>query len=336
MIKLDAVDRSRLLLEIVGIIALFLVPPAIYETPYRLYILHILILAMIYAVFGQSWNILAGYAGQVSLGHEVLLGTGAYASALLIFFYHANPWLTLIASAVMAIAVGMALGAVTFKLRGFYFALATLAFAEMVRLIVLALPGVTRGAEGVPVPVPRPVKMFGLIVDFKSKFSWYYITLVFMIIVFYLTYKLTRSKYGLLLRSIREDEDAAASLGADTFKLKMLAMIVSAAFAGIAGGLYANYMGYIDPAWEAGGVLSPFTGLDALVIGILGGMGTVIGPLIGSLVRVGLGEYLRAYIGIAAGFDIFTFGIIIVAVVLALPAGIWGYINEKLLRREAR
>lgn len=330
--KLGITDRSRLLLETVGIIVLFLIPPAIYATPYRLYLLHILILAMIYAVFGQSWNILAGYAGQISLGHEVLLGTGAYASALLVYFYHMDPWLTLIASAAMAIAIGMALGAVTFKLRGFYFALATLAFAEMVRLIILAWSGVTRGAEGVPVPVPQPVNMLGFIIDFKSKFSWYYITLVFMIIAFYLTYKLTRSKYGLLFRSVREDEDAAASLGVNTFKLKMLAMLVSAAFAGIAGGLYANYMGYIDPAWEAGGVLSPFTGLDALVIGIVGGMGTVIGPIIGSLVRVGLGEYLRAYIGVAAGFDIFTFGAIVVAVVLVLPTGIWGYIDEKLLR----
>ena len=317
-------------LAILGVIVLAALPAALAGNDY---LLHVLILIMLFAVLGQSWNVLAGYAGQVSLGHNALFGMGAYASALLIFYFHVNPWATLAASAVFAVLLGLAMGATTFKLRGAYFALATYAFAEIVRLIIENTPSVTRGAAGVPVPTPKPLAIFGYAISFNSKVVWYYIALATMIVALYVTYRLTDSKYGLLLKSVMEDEDAAISLGVNSFRLKMMAMTISAALAGVAGGLYAIYIGFVDPTWGPGGVLSPFTGLDAVIIGILGGMGTVIGPVVGSLIRVGLGEYLRSTLGLVAGYDTFTFGVVIVAVILLLPIGVWGVIKERISRR---
>lgn len=324
---------SRTLTIILLVLIAALIPILIGE---QTYILHILIVVLIFASFTQSWNILAGFAGQPSLGHNVYFGIGAYTLGLLVHytsFFRANPWPAVILGGICSIIVaGLPIGAICFRLRGIFFAFATLVSSEIVRLIVLNTE-FTRGGLGVIIPTPPKVQLGGLLIDFRSKIPYYYMALTLMLIIFLSTYLIVKSRIGFKLLTIREDEDASLSIGVNAFRLKLLAMTVSSFFAGTAGALYAQYISYIDPSPDPGGVLATSTGLDVIITGILGGRGTVIGPLIGALIRYPLGEFLRVTFGFSAGLDLFTFGVVLIIVILLFPEGIWGYVSEKVLKK---
>jgi branched-chain amino acid transport system permease protein len=230
------------------------------------------------------------------------------------------------------VVVGLPIGAICFRLRGIFFAFATLVSSEIVRLIVLNTE-FTLGGLGVIIPVAPKVQLGGLLIDFRSKIPYYYMALVLMLVIFFLTHLMVKSSIGFKLLTIREDEDAAISVGVNSFKLKLFAMVMSSFFAGVAGALYAQYISYIDPSSEAGGVLATATGLDVIITGVLGGRGTIMGPLIGSLIRHPLGEFLRVSFGFSAGLDLLTFGVVLVIVILLCPGGIWKYFSEKISRR---
>lgn len=293
------------------------------------YLVHIFVLIFIFIVFGEAWNLLAGFAGQVSLGHNVFFGTGAYASALLVYYFDMNPWATLIAGGVFSMLLAIPIGLICFRLRGAYFALATLALSEVVRLVIMNWTDVTRGGLGVVIPVPQPIQIGSFIIDFHSKIPYYYMALVITIATIYITNKIVRSRYGFKLLTIREDEDAASSLGVNALKLKLFALIVSTFIAGLIGAFYAQYILYVDPTTDPGAVLSPFLGLDAILVGLIGGVGTVFGPVIGGILRQGLGEYLRMNFGWTGGLDLFIFGVILILMVLFLPHGIWGTLRRR-------
>lgn len=296
------------------------------------YIMHILIIIFIFASVVQSWNILSGFAGQISLGHNVFFGIGAYTLALLVYytkFFKANPWPALILGGIISVIIaGLPIGAICFRLRGIYFVFATLASSEIIRLIVLNTE-FTLGGLGVIIPVPPKVQVGGFLIDFRSKIPYYYMALVLMLITFLVTYLIMKSSIGFKLLLIREDEDTAASVGVNSFLLKLFAMSISSFFAGVAGALYAQYISYIDPSPEPGGVLATLTGLDVIITGMLGGMGTIMGPLIGSLIRYPLGEFLRVSFGFSAGVDLLIFGVVLIVVILLCPGGIWKYISGK-------
>lgn len=299
------------------------------------YIMHILIVVLIFASLAQSWNMLAGFAGQPSLGHNVFFGIGAYTLGLLVYyidFFKANPWIALILGGfVSAFLIGLPIGTICFRLRGIYFAFATLVSSEIIRIIILNSEFTLAGL-GVIIPVPPPIQFGDFVINFRSKIPYYYIVLALTFIIFISTHLIVKSHIGFKLLTIREDEDAALSIGVNSFKAKLFAMLVSSFFAGIAGALYASYMSYIDPSPDPGGVLSTATGLDVIIVGILGGIGTVVGPLIGALIRYPLGEYLRVTFGFTAGLDLMIFGIILVVIIILFPGGVWKFISEKILK----
>jgi branched-chain amino acid transport system permease protein len=315
---------------LIALIIIALIAPL--QIAAQTYLLHIIVLIFLFAALAQSWNLLAGYAGQPSLGHALFFGMGAYTAGILTLhteYFKTNPWPSLILGGFVGALLGIAIGAVCFRLRGPYFALATLAATEVARLIVMNSE-FTNGAIGITIRVPPPITTTFFTIDFTEKLPYYYITLVIMILSFYAVYTLSKSRYGLLLRSIRDDEDAAMTLGVNAFRLKLFTMFISGFIAGVVGSLYAIYISYIDPAMDPGGVLTLFTSIEPVLITIIGGAATVIGPLIGSVIRVGVGEYLRVIFGWRAGMDLIFFGLIFLIIFFLARKGIWGLIRSRI------
>lgn len=299
--------------------------------PEQTYILHMMIIILMFAVFAQSWNLLAGYAGQPSLGQALFFGMGAYTTGLLalyVDYFKTNIWLTIFAGAAVSSLIGLAIGAICFRLRGPYFALATIAGMEIVRLSIL-YSDFTKGGYGIVIPVPPTIITPLFTIDFVAKMPFYYIAFFMVIISYAIVYIISKSRYGLMLQSIREDEDAASSLGVNPFRLRLFVMGVSGLICGIVGAFYAIYIGFIDPNMEAGGVLSLFTSVDAIIMTIIGGVGTIFGPFVGSLIKISVSEYLRVSFGWRAGVDVIIFGALLIIFYLFAPKGIWGTLKLK-------
>jgi len=296
------------------------------------YLLHIIVLIFLFSALAQSWNLLAGYAGQPSLGHALFFGMGAYTTGLLTLhteYFKINPWPSLILGGFVGALLGIAIGAVCFRLRGPYFALATLAATEVARLLVMN-SDFTNGAIGITIRVPPPISTPFFTINFTEKLPYYYFSLIIMVISFYVVYVLSNSRYGLLLRSIKDDEDAAMTLGVNAFRLKLFTMFISGFIAGVIGALYAIYISYIDPSLEPGGVLTLFTSIEPVLITIIGGAATIVGPFIGSVIRIGVGEYLRVLFGWRAGMDLIFFGLIFLIIFFLARKGIWGVIKSRI------
>lgn len=283
-------------------------------------LLHLLIIVFFYAYLGQAWNILGGYAGQFSFGHAAFFGLGAYTSTLLYLKLGVSPWLGLLAAGCVGMAFGLFCGYLSFRygLRGPYFALVMLAFAEMLRIVAENWTAVG-GSVGILVPLQgnAPWQF-----QFASKVAFYYVMLALLAGITALTWGIGRSRLGTYLLAIRENEEAAAALGVDPFRTKMIAMAFSAFLTALGGTFYAQYLLYIDPEITFG----PTVSIEILLRPIIGGAGTVLGPLLGSLVLTPLSEtaktLFRGYIGV----HLMIFGALLVAVIIFLPQGIMGLV----------
>ncbi len=278
---------------------------------------NLLITVFYYAFLGQAWNILGGYAGQLSLGHAAFFAIGAYTSAVLAVQYAVSPWLGMFVGAVLAALLSLGIGYLGFRfgLRGFYFILLTLAAAEICRLVALHLP-ILGGYTGLFINfTPNPWQF-----QFKGKIPYYFIALGFLVFASAVVWLLERSKLGTYLVAIREDEDASEALGVDTFRYKMMAYALSAALTALGGTFYAYFQYYLQPNT----VLNLNYSVDIMIRPIVGGMGTILGPILGSLLLELLGEFSRTYFaGATAGLSIVTYGILLIIVVLFLPRGIY-------------
>ena len=278
------------------------------------YILHMMIMVFIWICLGQSWNLLGGFPGQVSFGHATFYGVGAYSAGLLAFHYEASTWYGMILGPLMAMVFAVPLGLICFRLRGAYFALAMLALAEVLRLVATNWIAFTNGSVGI------------LIVPTMAKVSFYYIALGLAALSFYVIRAVVHSKWGFYFVAIREDQDAAESMGIDTTRYKLLSLLISAFFTGLAGAFYMNYMAFIDPH-----VVFSLVDVSIMMILVvmLGGAGTLYGPAIGAVIMVVLGEVFRAYIGHA---NLLVLGILIIFIIVFLPDGvveIRGYLKRR-------
>jgi len=296
---------------VVGLILLAL--PFWVSSPWQ----NLVITVFYYAFLGQAWNILGGYAGQLSLGHAAFFAIGAYTSAVLAVHYAVSPWLGMFVGAVLAALLSLGIGYLGFRfgLRGFYFILLTLAAAEICRLVALHLP-ILGGYTGLFINfTPNPWQF-----QFKGKIPYYFIALGFLVFASAVVWLLERSKLGTYLVAIREDEDASEALGVDTFRYKMMAYALSAALTALGGTFYAYFQYYLQPNT----VLNLNHSVDIMIRPIVGGMGTILGPILGSLLLELLGEFSRTYFaGATAGLSIVTYGILLIIVVLFLPRGIY-------------
>lgn len=288
--------------------------------------LNLLVTTLIVALTAQGWNILAGYCGQYSFGHAAFFGVAAYAGAVLQLRYGANAWVAFAAAVALAGVVGWTIGAMVFRagLTGSYFALVTLAFAEVFRIVVNAAP-FTGGAAGLLVPLAPDPSNF----QFRSRVVLFYITLLCVGAVMVLTRAIERRRLGAYMIAVRENEAAAKALGVDTLRTKLAAITLSAAITGIAGGLYLQNALYIDSTIAFGAHVS----VEALAAPIVGGLGTVFGPVVGALTLHGVGELTKLYAGRVPGIDLVVYGVVLILTVAFAPRGLVGLWHDLSGRR---
>jgi len=295
------------------IILLFLAvfPLVVHSDYYR----HIFIIALMWVVIGSSWNLLAGYTGQVSFGHAVFFGTGAYAAGLCVTKLGISAWWGMLLGGPAAMLVGFLMGCVCFRLRGPYFALATLAIAEIFRLVAIFWRDFTEGMQGILI-----------IQSFRSKIPYYYLALIIAAICVFTIYSIMRSKWGYYFVAIREDQDAAESIGISSFHYKSISLMVSSFFSGVAGAFYMNYMAFIDPEV----VFSlHYISIMAILVGIIGGAGTLYGPPVGAFIMVLLQELFRSsFFGMAPRWvsdaHALVFGLLVIFVIRYMANGVVG------------
>jgi branched-chain amino acid transport system permease protein len=313
----------RLALVIVGGAVLLVLPLYLSSTWQNLFIT-----AFYYAFLGQAWNILGGYAGQLSLGHAAFFAIGAYASAVLATHFAISPWLGMFVGAALAALLSLGIGYLGFRfgLRGFYFILLTLAAAEICRLVALHLP-ILGGYTGLFINFkPNPWQF-----QFRGKIPYYYIALAFLVLASGIVWMIDRSKLGAYLMAIREDEDASEALGVDTFRYKMIAYAVSAALTAFGGTFYAYFQFYLQPNT----VLNINHSVDIMIRPIVGGSGTLLGPVLGSFLLELLGEFSRTYFaGGTAGLSVVIYGLLLIVVVLFLPRGVYPTLLHWMRRRQ--
>jgi branched-chain amino acid transport system permease protein len=290
--------------------------------------LDILIMILLWGMLASSWNIAGGYAGMFSLGHGAFIGIGAYMSSMLFIHFKISPWLGMIIGAIAAGIVATLLGYICGRLKGHYFALATIAFVELMNISGVQLKELTRGSEGLSIPFRPGWANF----MFENKVTYAYIGLAFMAVIYFVTLAIERSKLGYYLVALREDEEAAKSLGIDTAMIKMIAIGISGFFAAIGGTFYAQYILFIEPDT----VLSFAFSVQVALVTIIGGMGTALGPIVGSFLLTPLSMLLRAYLGGGlSGLHIVIYGVLLIIVVLFLPEGIVNTIKGHLKRHRA-
>lgn len=289
------------------------------------YALGIFVMIFFYAYLGQSWNVLTGYTGHISLGHALYLGTGAYTSTYLAQTFGLSPWIGMLVGGLIASVISLFLGFLGFRfgIRGVYFVIMTIAFAEIARLIVSHVEALG-SFSGIFLDFNPSFVNF----QFRGNLPYYYISLGFMIFSLIAVRLLEVSKLGRFMVAIREDEDAAQALGVNTFKYNMMAIAISAFMTSLAGTFYANYIFYLHPNTLFG--IS--TSIELILRPIVGGMGTLFGPLIGSLILTPLSEISRAYFakGGLEGLHLILYGILTILVVLFMPKGIIIYVKRLL------
>jgi len=280
-------------------------------------VLNFLVMALLIALAGQGWNLLGGYGGQYSFGHAAFFGTGAYVTAILQVRYGINAWLGLLIGIAAGALVGAVIGALSFRsgLKGSYFSLVTLAFAEVFRIVASVTP-ITGAGVGTLIKLDLRPEAF----QFQSRAPFYWIALALVGLSLVLVRAIEQSRFGAYLVAIRENEDAAEALGVDAFKVKLAAMTISAAITATAGCFYAQYFLFLDAAIAYG----PWISVDALLAPIVGGAGTLFGPLIGAIVIKTLGEATKLMTGGAPGLDLVIYGLVLIAVVGLAPRGIAG------------
>lgn len=309
---------SRQTWIIIGIVLvlLHLLPWAIPQ------IVHIVIMIYLFATMGQAWNVLGGYTGQFSFGHSLFFGLGAYVSTLLYLKLGITPWIGILVSCLSGIALGLFIGALSFRygLKGPFFALIMLAFAEIFHMITMGWNAVG-GSPGLLIPLKGNTPH---LMQFTSKQPFYYMALWMMVGSLYLVWRLEKTRTGLYFLSVREDHDAAEALGVDTFKVQMIAMAISAGLTAMIGTIYAQYLLFIDPD-STFGILNS---VEIMVRPIIGGPGTVLGPLLGSVVLTPLAEITRLAFQSYSGVYLMWYGMILVIVIMFLPHGLMGMIRQ--------
>jgi branched-chain amino acid transport system permease protein len=290
------------------------------------YVLGIFVMIYFYAYLGQSWNVLTGYTGHISLGHALYLGIGAYTSTYLALSFGLSPWIGMLAGGLIASAISLVLGFLGFRfgIRGVYFVILTIAFAEIARLVVSHIDALG-SFSGIFLDFNPSFINF----QFRGNLPYYYISLGFMVFSIVAVRLLEVSKLGRFMVAIRENEEAAQALGVNTFKYNMMAIAISAFMTALAGTFYANYIFYLHPNTLFG----MSTSIELILRPIVGGLGTIFGPVIGSFILTPLSEISRAYFakGGLEGLHLILYGLLTILVVLFMPRGIIVYV-KRLLR----
>jgi branched-chain amino acid transport system permease protein len=310
----NSITRRRRVELMVGAVALVVL--AVLPLPIRdVYTQNLIILTVLYAGLSQAWNILGGYCGQISLGHGLYFGIGAYVSTMLFVSAGIPPTIGMFAAGVVGGVVALLVGWPCFRLSGHYYAIATVVVGEIGYLLFLNWDFV-HGATGINIPFHGENWMA---LQFRTaKLPFHYVVLAFAAVTWIVAWLIEGSRWGYSWRAVRDDVTAARSLAVRIFPSKMAAAAISGFFTGMGGAIYAQYVGYIDPDSVLASNFSILIALPA----VLGGVGTLWGPLIGAIVLIPTSELTRSYLGGAGGADLMIYGALIVAVALLRPAGL--------------
>lgn len=297
--------------------AVAVLPVALAFNPYYL---SIFIGALILGAVSMAWNLLAGVCGQVSFGHAAFFGVGAYASAILSTKAGLDPYASMAVSGAAGVVAALAIGVPAFRLRGPYFALAILAFAEAMKLLAVNLTGLTEGSRGIyDIPPPPPLRLFGVAIDFyASRVANYYFAALLLLAAYLAVSFVRRSNAGLAMSAVHGDEETAAGIGVPVVRTKALALSVSAFLTALMGAFYAHYVRFLSPdsAFDGSWSVMPIVG------SLFGGMGTLVGPSVGALVITGLDEFVFKRF-FETGHKLF-FGLLLAVVIVWAPAGLLG------------
>jgi branched-chain amino acid transport system permease protein len=287
------------------------------------------IVMLMTAQLGVAWNILGGYAGQVSLGHAAFFGCGAYVSTYLLLHLGVTPWLGMIAGAAAAAVLALVVGWPCFRLRGHYFAMATIAVAEIVQALVTNWDALG-GAVGLSLPITES-GWRGMVFN-TSKLPYYYLALGLLALTLLINRSIARSHFGYYFRAIKDEPDAARSLGVSLTRYKLVAIALSSALTAAGGTLYAQKELYIDP----GSVLSTALSIKISLVAILGGVGTLSGPVIGAILLTAIEESTRRWFGGSGrGTDVVIYGLLIIGIAVFRPEGIVGVVRRARARAGA-
>jgi branched-chain amino acid transport system permease protein len=295
----------------VGLVAALVFPYVVNNQ----YILLVACIVLLYGAGGMAWNILGGHAGQLSLGHGIYFGIGAYASSILFLTFGVSPWLGMWAGAGLGALTAAGIGYMCFRLRGPYYVLATIGLLVVFETLAMKLKGLTGGAQGLSVSNPHGN---WLNFQFSNYEPMYYIGLLLVVVLVIFTHRMDRNRFGHYLRAIREDEDAAEAIGVNTTGYKVRAAAWSGFFTALAGTYYAQLSGFIEPNLVFGFDVS----LQFMLVSFIGGASNVWGPIVGSLLLTPLSELLRNQYSDIQGLHLFVYGVAIIVVMLWLREGL--------------
>ena len=312
--------KQGITIKKVGIVLAVAAALAFPQLGLKNYYLHIAVLSLLHILLALGLNLIAGYAGQLSLAHAAFFGIGAYTTALLTLNQHWSFWLAAPLGAVVAGLVAVAIGLPTLRLKGPYFVISSMGFGEIVRLIFLNWQSVTRGPNGLPgIPAPDPINLGFVKLTFESRMESYYLILFVLFGVLILYYNLVNSRIGRALRAIRNDYLAAQVMGIHIAFYRILAFAGGAALAGLTGALYSGYIRFISPDTFTSG-----ESINILIMMVIGGMGTIVGPIIGAVAITYLLETMRVF----AEYRLVIYGLLMFVVILYMPQGVAGMLES--------
>jgi branched-chain amino acid transport system permease protein len=307
-----------------GVIVVMLILPYLVKSSFAV---EIFIRVLLFSFIGTAWNLLGGYAKQLSLGHAAFFGLGAYTSTLLQIDFGISPWIGMVAGGLVGMLASLPIGWLCFRLRGPYFTIATIATAQVLMLIFLKFRDFAWGAEGTTIP---NLGHAPLMMQFESKIPYYYIVLGLLSVALIITARIERSRMGYYLVAIGEDEDAAEAIGVDVPRIKRNIYMVSSFLTALAGTFYTQYIYFIDPQTAFNFNVS----IEAALVSIVGGIGTLWGPVIGTVLLETTSALLQSWLGNSiGGVQLTIYALILMAVILWRPTGIMGYLIEVYGRR---
>lgn len=313
------IRQPRIYVGLIALSLLLLIPIAAQSA----FVYHLFVLICVYGALSTAWNIVGGYAGQLSLGHAVFYGIGSYAATLLIINFGISPWIGMFAGAAIAAVVAVLIAYPTFRLRGPFFALATIAVLEVIKLLVVHQSDWTGGAAGLSVPLNIGLEWM----IFREKWAYLLVAFGMLLLTLWVAWSIRHSRLGFYLVAVRERENAAPAVGIDTVRVKLAAAVISAVLTSMVGSFHAMYLTFIEPSAAFSLELS----IQVAMFALIGGLGSVAGPLAGTILVVPLAELVRGWLGsFGSGMHGFIYGVILVVVVLTMPRGLVGQFGERV------
>jgi branched-chain amino acid transport system permease protein len=298
-----------------GLIVTVLALPLIVTSHFAI---DIFIRVLLFAFIGVAWNLMGGYAKQLSLGHAAYFGLGAYTSTILLIRFDVSPWIGILAGGIVAMLASLPIGALCFRLRGPYFAISTIATAQVLMLLFLKFRDFAWGAEGTTMP---NLGNAPLMMQFDAKSAYYYIALGMLALGLVITYAIERSWMGYYLVAVGEDEDAAEAIGVNAMRIKRQIYMISAFLTGMAGTFYVQYIYFIDPPTAFSFNIS----VEAALVSIVGGIGTLWGPVVGTVLLEATSALLQSWFGSShGGVQLTVYSLILITVILWRPSGLLG------------